>query len=143
MSQENVELVRSSIEAYIAGDRDAYLDFFAEDVEARPDASRFTEAKPFRGREEFRRFLAESDEDWEGGASSGEIREVFPVGDDRVVTLADWGGRGRASGIDLRSSLTSISTIRDGRIVKIEWFFDHAEVLEAVELSEQDAHADS
>jgi ketosteroid isomerase-like protein len=143
MSQENVEIVRAAYRAYIAGDREAYLDFFAEDVEARPDASRFTEAKPFRGREEFRRFLAESDEDWEGGASSGEIREVFPVGDDRVVTLADWGGRGRASGIDLRSSLTSISTIRDGRIVKIEWFFDHAEALEAVGLSEQDAHADA
>jgi ketosteroid isomerase-like protein len=62
---------------------------------------------------------------------------------DRVVARADWGGRGRASGIDLRSSLTSISTVRDGRIVKIEWFFDHAQALEAVGLSEQDAHADS
>ena len=141
MSQENVEFVKAAIEAYIAGDHDAHLDFFAEDVEVRPDAS-LPEAKPFRGREEFRRFLAESDEDWEGGASSGEIREVFPVGDDRVVTLADWGGRGRASGIDVRSSLTSILTIRDGRIVKIEWFFDHAKALEAVGLSAQDAHAD-
>jgi len=52
------------------------------------------------------------------------------------VTLADWGGRGRVSGIDLRSSLTSILTIQDGRIVKIEWFFDHAQALEAVGLSE-------
>ena len=135
MSEENVEIVRAAYRAYIAGDREAYLDFFAEDVEACPDASRFTEAQPFRGRDEFRRFLAESDEDWEGGAISGEIREIFPVGDDRVVTLADWGGRGRASGIDLRSSLTSISTVRDGRIVKIEWFFDHAQALETLGLS--------
>jgi ketosteroid isomerase-like protein len=134
MSQESVELVRSSIEAYIAGDRDAYLDFFAEDVEGCPDVSRFPEAKPFRGREEFRRFLAEIDQGWEGGASA-VIREVFPVGD-RVVARADWGGRGRASGIDLRSNLTSICHVRDGRIVKIEWFFDHAEALEAVGLSE-------
>jgi ketosteroid isomerase-like protein len=37
----------------------------------------------------------------------------------------------------VRSSLTSILTIRDGRIVKIEWFFDHAAALEAVGLSEQ------
>ena len=71
MSQENVELVRSSIEAYIAGDRDAYLDFFAEDVEAFPDASRFPEAEPFRGREEFRRFLADIDEGWERGCECG------------------------------------------------------------------------
>ena len=60
MSQENVEIVRRAVEAYIAGGREAYLDF-AEDVEGRPDASRFPEAEPFRGREEFRRFLAEID----------------------------------------------------------------------------------
>ena len=72
-----------------------------------------------------------------------EIREVFPVGDDRVVALMDWGGRGRTSGIDLRSSLTSIRTVRDGKVAKIEWFFDHDKALEAVGLSEQDAHADS
>ena len=66
MSQENVELVRSGIEAY---GTDAYLAFMAEDVEVHPDSSRFPEAKPFRGRDEFRRFLAEIDQGWEGGAS--------------------------------------------------------------------------
>jgi ketosteroid isomerase-like protein len=134
-SQENVDLVRSSIEAYMAGDHEAYLDFFTEDVEGCPDVSRFPEAKPFRGREEFGRFLAEIDEGWEGGASVAGIREVFPVGD-RVVARTDWGGRGRASGIELRSSLTAIYTFRDGRIAKIEWFLDHAEALEAVGLSD-------
>jgi ketosteroid isomerase-like protein len=134
MSQENVELVRAASEAYIAGDRDAYLDFMAEDIEIRPDVSRWPEAKPFRGREEFRRFNADIDQDWEGGARA-ELREVLPVGD-RVVVRADWGGTGRASGIDLRSSLTSIYTVRDGQIIKIEYFFDHARALEAVGLSE-------
>jgi ketosteroid isomerase-like protein len=134
MSEENVELVRSSIEAYIAGDGDAYFDFFAEDVEVCPDVSRFPEAKPFRGREEFRRFNADIDQGWEGGGKA-VIREVFPVGD-RVVARADWGGKGWASGIDLRSSLTGIYTVRDGKIVKIEFFFDHAKALEAVGLRE-------
>jgi ketosteroid isomerase-like protein len=134
MSQENVEIVRRSVEAYVAGDREAYYDFMAEDIEIRPDASRWPEAKPFRGREEFRRFNADIDQDWEGGARA-EIREVFPV-DDRVVVRADWGGTGRASGIDLRSNLTSIFTVRDGQIIKIEYFFDHAKALEATGLSE-------
>jgi|1185.fasta_scaffold153469_2 ketosteroid isomerase-like protein len=136
MSQENVEIVRAAYRAYIAGDLDTYFNFFAEDVEVRPDASRFPEANPFRGREELRRFHREIDESWEGGAGGGVITEVFPV-NDQVVARADWGGRGRASGIDLRSSLTSVSTIRDGRVVKIEWFLDHAEALAAVGLSEQ------
>ena len=55
---------------------------------------------------------------------------------DRVVARADWGGRGQASGIDLRSSLTGIYTVREGQITKVEFFFDHAQALEAVGLSE-------
>jgi ketosteroid isomerase-like protein len=135
MSQENVEIIRAAYRAYVAGDLDAYFDFFAEDVEVRPDASRFPEARPFRGREELRRFHREIDEGWEGGAGGGVITEIFPV-NDQVVARSDWGGRGRVSGIDLRSSLTSISTIRDGRIVEIEWFLDHAAALETLGLSE-------
>ena len=82
MSQENVELARSALEAYNA-DPDAFLEFMAEDIEVRPDASVFTEAKPFRGREEFRRFLVEIEQGWEGKAKL-DVREVFAVGD-RVV----------------------------------------------------------
>src|SRR3954447_127763 len=134
MSQENVEIVRRTIEAYTVGDREAYYDFMEEDIEIRPDVSRWPEAKPFCGREEFRRFNADIDQDWEGGARA-EIREVFPV-NDRVVVRADWGGTGRASGIDLLSNLTSIFTVRDRQIIRIEYFFDHAKALEAAGLRE-------
>jgi ketosteroid isomerase-like protein len=134
MSRENVELVRAAGEAYIAGDLDAYVDFMAEDVEIRPDVSRFPEAEPFRGREEFRRFLADIDQGWEGGATA-VIREIFPVGD-RVVVRADWGGKGRTSGVDLRSSLTGLYTVQVGQIIKIEYFFDHRKALEAAGLRE-------
>ena len=134
MSQENVKIIRASVEAYNAGP-DAYLAFMAEDIEVHPDASVFPEAKPFRGREEFRRFLAEIDEGWEGGDKVGVIREILSVGD-RVVTRTDWGGRGRASGIDLRSSLSAVFDIRDGQIIRIEFYFDHAKALEAAGLSE-------
>jgi len=133
MSKENVELIRSALEAYNAGP-DAYLEFMAVDIEIRPDASVFTEAKPFRGREEFRRFLAVTEQDWEGGAKA-DVREVFAAGD-RVVARTDWGGRGRASGIDLRSNLSAVYDIRDGQIVRIEFYFDHAKALEAAGLRE-------
>ena len=39
--------------------------------------------------------------------------------------------------------LTIVFTMRKGKIVVQEFFWDHAEALEAVGLSEQDAHADS
>jgi ketosteroid isomerase-like protein len=134
MSQENVELVRSAVEAYNAGP-EAHLAFMAEDIEVRPDTSVFPEAKPLHGRDEYRRFLAEIDQGWEGGDKLGVIREVLAVGD-RVVARADWGGRGRASGIDLRSSLTAVYDIRDGQIIRIEFYFEHAKALEAAGLSE-------
>jgi hypothetical protein len=38
---------------------------------------------------------------------------------------------------------TVVCTLRKGRIFLLEYFWDHAEALEAVGLSEQDAHADS
>ena len=134
MSQENVEVVRRTMEAYTDGDREAYYDFMAEDIEICPDASRWPDAKPFRGREEFRRFNTEIDQDWEGGARA-EIKEIFPV-DERVVVWSDWGGTGRASGLDLLSNLSAIFTVRDAQITKIEFFFDHAKALEAAGLSE-------
>ena len=118
----------------MSGERDAYLACFAEDVEVRPDVNRFPEAEPFRGREEFGRFLAEVEETWAGGDTI-VLREIFAVGE-RVVFRADWGGRGRASGVDLRTSLTTISTVQDGQVTKIEYFFDHTQALEAVGLSE-------
>ena len=93
MSQENVEIVHRTMEAYIVGDREAFYGFMAEDIEIRPDVSRWPEAEPFRGREEFRQFNAEIDQDWAGGARA-EVREVFPV-DERVVVRTDWGGTGQ------------------------------------------------
>jgi hypothetical protein len=38
---------------------------------------------------------------------------------------------------------TCVFTVRKGKIVYQEYFWNHAEALEAVGLSEQDAHADS
>jgi len=39
--------------------------------------------------------------------------------------------------------MTQIITVRKGKIIYQEYFWDHAEALEAVGLSEQDARADS
>ena len=54
MSQENVEIVRRTMEAYVVGDREAFFDFMAEDIEICPDVSRWPQAEPFRGLEEYR-----------------------------------------------------------------------------------------
>ena len=101
----------------------------------RPERVPFPEARPFRGREEFGRFLAAVDQGWEGGASVTAIREIFPVGD-LVVARSDWGGQ-RPRQPDRHTFQPDFHLIvRDRRIVKIEWFFDHVRALKAVELEE-------
>ena len=48
----------------------------------------------------------------------------------------DTSGVARASGPDLNMELTLVFTMRKGRIFYLEFFWDHAEALEAVGLSE-------
>ena len=62
---------------------------------------------------------------------------------DKVVAVTHWGGTGRTSGIAIPDTLALVYTLRDGLVVRQESFRNQAEALEAVGLSEQDAHADS
>jgi len=39
--------------------------------------------------------------------------------------------------------MTGVYTIRKGKILEMEFLWDHAEALETLGLSEQDAHANS
>ena len=61
----------------------------------------------------------------------------------RIVMLTQAPMRARASGVPLTEEFASVSTLKDGRVIHIQEYYDHAEALEAVGLSEQDAHADS
>ena len=70
------------------------------------------------------------------------ISEFIDVGDRRCRAVHR--RRGDASGVPEASmEFTHVFTVRKGKIVAVEYFWDHAEALEAVGLSEQDAHADS
>jgi hypothetical protein len=61
------------------------------------------------------------------------VREVLEIGG-RVLLRGDWGGEGRASGIETLSNLSVVCTVQGGRIRKAEFFFEHSEALEAVGL---------
>ena len=68
------------------------------------------------------------------------ISDFIDVGD-RVAVRFLWHGAGH--GPELNLEATSVSTVRNGRVIALDFFWDHAEALETVGLSEQDAHADS
>ena len=54
--------------------------------------------------------------------------------DDRVVVRYLW--RGTGHGPESNMEFTSVSTVREGKIFYAEFFWDHAEALDAVGLSE-------
>jgi ketosteroid isomerase-like protein len=61
------------------------------------------------------------------------LRDPIAVGD-RVIARVCWRGFGR--GPQSQMQWSNAFTIRDGRILKVQFFWDHAEALEAAGLSE-------
>jgi len=66
------------------------------------------------------------------------------AGADRVLVFSREVGRGRESGAEIQTHLTGhLWTLKDGKAVRMQSYWERPEALEAVGLSEQDAHADS
>ena len=131
MSQENVEIVRAAYEAWNAGDMDAWADFLAPDVISRPPEG-WPEPGPFVGREAFVRWCEQLRETWDADALE-PIGDFIDIGD-RVAVRQIW--RGAGYGPEANMEMTNVFTVRRGRIFYQEFFWDHAEALETLGLSE-------
>ena len=129
MSQENVEVVQAAYEAWNAGDMDAWADFFAPDVISRPPEG-WPEPGPFVGREAVMRWFEQLREAFDAYVTEliGDIIEAA----DQVAVRQVWRGGGRGPEANIES--TGVFTVRKGRIFGVEFFWDHAEALEAVGL---------
>ena len=138
MSQENVEIVRQLYTAMNAGDIAEIAKLVHPDGEWIPD-SRVGEG-PVRGRESVIRFFTDRIE------MLDEYRaepERFWETDDRVLVFLRVTGRGQASGAEFDIRIGHLWTVHGGVVMRGEGYGDRSEALEAVGLSEQDAHADS
>ena len=131
MSRENADLVRRLNEAFNAGDMDAWSELLAPSVIWRvmPD---WPEQGPFIGRDAVLLQVRQLRESWDSDA-------VVPVGDlidagDQAVLRYIWRGVGR--GPESNMEMTCIYTFREDTIIAFEFFWDHAEALKAVGLTE-------
>jgi hypothetical protein len=84
--------------------------------------------------------------EWEQLRETFDADALSPIGDivdagGRVVVRFIWRGAGR--GPEANLEMTDVYTMRKGKFFFVEFFWDHAEALEAVGLSEKDAQADS
>jgi ketosteroid isomerase-like protein len=138
VSHGNAQIVEAVIDAYNRGDWDAVLQDATPGFEF--DLSR---AKgPLHGvfrLDQMRRFFAEFAESWE----SVRIEpHKFIEASEQVVVPWTMHARGR-DGIEVQTRVTWVWTIRDGAIVRASMYQERQDALEAVGLSEQDAHDDS
>jgi ketosteroid isomerase-like protein len=127
------DVLRRWADSWNGRDLDALMDCFDVDAELITDPS-WMEAGPFNGRAAIRRWFEGLAEAWDGH-DEVVIRELFETSE-RVVLRFDWEVRGRTSGLDTKLDATSINLVAQGRIVRQQYFFNHAEALKAVGLQE-------
>jgi ketosteroid isomerase-like protein len=131
MSQENVDTVRRSLDAYEAGDIEGMLSFMDPDGEIYSAIIGGAEGKVYRGHAGFRSWFAETQVAFE--ALSTELTEFRDLGD-RVLGFGRVRAKGRESGVELDSATGWLFTLRDGKIVRAEGYLDPAKALEAAGL---------
>jgi ketosteroid isomerase-like protein len=131
MSQENVEVLQAVFAAWNTGDMDALRELFDPGVIMRPPEG-WPEPGPEVGREAVMRQFEQLRETWDADALE-PISDFMHAGD-RVAVRQIWHGAGHGPAAHME--MTNVVTVREGRIVRQEYFWDHAEALNAVGLAE-------
>jgi ketosteroid isomerase-like protein len=137
MSQENVEVVRRSYEAYNQGDLEGVLATLHPRVvwEENHPVFGFVGLDPvYEGHEGFRRWWEATREPWT--TVEAEIHEITPVGDDALVFSTTMHGTGGGSGVVVELRFFHVIDFRDGKIARRRLYPERQEALNAADLSE-------
>jgi ketosteroid isomerase-like protein len=138
MSRRKSEIFRASHEAWNRGDFDAVFQDADPDIVVRPDPS-WPEGVA-HGTEAARALYEDIAQSW--GPRETVLEELAET-HDQVIARFRYPIHGGHSGVEGEFTFTMVATFREGKMILIETFFDHARALEAVGLSEQDVHGRS
>ena len=133
MPDDNVEIMRKAWDAWVRGDlADVYRLY---DRDAVWDLTHFADwpEDVYRGIDAINRFFG----DWLAIWDDYEVHvdEILGAPDGRVVTLYWHRGKGRNSGLPMEWSGAQISTVRDGKITRMDLYDDRDAALAEVGLS--------
>jgi ketosteroid isomerase-like protein len=127
MSEENVEVVRATFDAFQARDLDTFLSYMDPDVEYR---SLILEVEgAYHGHDGIRSW-------WESVLAvfpdwNPQIVETRDL-EDRIVSRVRAEGQGTGSGIALERDIWHVAEVRDGRMTSSAFFRTEDEALDAV-----------
>jgi ketosteroid isomerase-like protein len=132
MSQQNVDIVRASWDAWSRGDMDALFEFYDPAVEWDMTHSYIPDMGVFHGHEGIREFFRAWGEFF---AEYHAEPEQFIAADDSVMVRVKQAGRGRISAVGVEMpTYWQLYTLRDGRAVRVAIYRDEAEALKAAGL---------
>ena len=138
MSQENVEIVRALYEAFARRDGESPFSVYAPDIEW--DMSRSAIPLPgeeavYHGHEGVRRYARAWLEAW--GFIDAPLERLVDAGDQVVALLGRTTARGKTSGVEVDTPpWAQVWTLRDGKVVRMRIYPEHAQALEAAGLSD-------
>jgi uncharacterized protein len=136
MSQENVETVKRTHEAWDTDNLEAFLAQLHPDVEWHPSIEPALEGKAttYHGHEGAQRAWVE----YRGEAFERIAVQVEQIRDlgESVLLLGRFVATGRTTGIELDTEFGQVLTFRDGKIASAHDFLSHRETLDAAGLRE-------
>jgi ketosteroid isomerase-like protein len=139
MSQENVERIRRAFEGTTTGDFSYLPGLIDENCEFRLPPE-FPGTQAARGPEGFRSVVDEVEEAFED--IRYDPQEFLDQGDRLFVAVRNF-GHAKHTGMAVDLLVYWVYTFRHGKVVTMEAYLNRVAALQAVGLSEQDAHADS
>ncbi len=130
MSEQNVDFVRQAFDALNARDRERLLSMADPEIEYRSPL----EQKTYRGLDGMVRWR----EDVAAALEDFHFEDIrfLDAGGDRVVALYRIVGRGAGSGVPVSRDVGAIWQLRNGKVLKVEIFWDQRQALEAAGLRE-------
>jgi ketosteroid isomerase-like protein len=130
MSQENVEAVQEAFE-HFQRTGEPLLELFDADIEVYdhdiPDAG------SYHGPDGYLRWLGDWGEAWES-FSLKPLRWIDAA--DQVVFVFELTAKGKGSGVEVNRRDAMVWTIHDGKAIRLDYYNNEPQALEAVGLSE-------
>jgi ketosteroid isomerase-like protein len=139
MSQENVEIVRASFDAFYRGDMELLLEVMDPEIVVMQPPE-VPDATMLHGHAGVMEAIAAWPGQWDDYQI--EIAQIIDAGD-HVAVRTHQRGRGKGSGVEVEDDIWFVLRFRDGKVAEWRMFGAEGDALAAAGLSERDTHADS